>query len=454
MRYMIRDIFRMDPLQRALIAAVVYMIPLCKRNKYKLRLSEGVIVCLLYALMTAAYMEWMAQIYDYSLFEKAPYIFIMKVFLRTTVSVLIFLIPLAGVFWYCCKISLQSAAYGAVCAYLTQDFSYTLFLFIMPSYAHQARGEFNLQFLAGKCFFMAMVYSLLYYFFIKEITEDGDYRFNCSQSLPFMLVILMIGKSLRSFARMSYDLQESLFFNIILLHDLLLTGVLLIFQMLLRREEIYKEKARTEKQFRESQSRQYRIFQENVENINHKCHDLKHMVAALKQTENLEQRDCLLHELESSVMIYESRMHTGNKALDVILTNTWLNCEQKQIQWTCMADGHVLDFMDDFDLYIMLENALENAIESVKDIKDQNCRFLSVNIWKKQSLGFIRIENCCERETEFQNDLPVTTKQNQNEHGFGTRSIQSVVDKYQGELSMSVEQGVFILDAMFPLKNE
>ena len=441
-------VLKLDPLQRSLIVAALFMIPLNKRDNFKIRFAVSVLVCLMFTPLISRYTDWAVKAFDYSLFEKEPYLFLVRIFLRTTCNLLQYLILVTGAFYFSCKIKFRSAVYGGVCAYLIQDFAYTAFVFIMPEYVHKRKGAFDLHFFVWKVLVMIIIYGWMYYFFARKITEDGEYRFNCSQSLPFMILIITIGKTLGTFARISYDIQSNFYFNIIVLYDLLLTAVLLISQMLLRREEIFKKKALIERQLREMQIQQYQYFQENIKNINHKCHDLKHMVAALSQEENEDRKD-KLQELEKSVMIYESQMNTGNSALDTILANTWLTCEQKEIQWTCMADGKALEFMDNFDLYIMLGNALDNAIESVKDVHDTNRRFISLNIWRRNNLVFIKIENYCDKPVQVKDGVPVTTKENPEEHGFGSRSIRSVVEKYQGESSVLVENHVFTLNMIF-----
>ena len=441
-------VLKLDPLQRSLIVAALFMIPLNKRDNFKIRFAVSVLVCLMFTPLISRYTDCAVKAFDYSLFEKEPYLFLVRIFLRTTCNLLQYLILVTGAFYFSCKIKFRSAVYGGVCTYLIQDFAYTVFVFIMPEYVHKRKGAFDLHFFVWKVLVMIIIYGWMYYFFARKITEDGEYRFNCSQSLPFMILIITIGKTLGTFARISYDIQSNFYFNIIVLYDLLLTAVLLISQMLLRREEIFKKKALIERQLREMQNQQYQYFQENIKNINHKCHDLKHMVAALSQEENENRKD-KLQELEKSVMIYESQMNTGNSALDTILANTWLTCEQKEIQWTCMADGKALEFMDNFDLYIMLGNALDHAIESVKDVHDTNRRFISLNIWRRNNLVFIKIENYCDKPVQVKDGVPVTTKENPEEHGFGSRSIRSVVEKYQGESSVLVENHVFTLNMIF-----
>ena len=117
-----------------------------------------------------------------------------------------------------------------------------------------------------------------------------------------------------------------------------------------------------------------------------------------------------------------------------------------------MADGHAVSFIDSIDLYTLLGNALENAIESASQVENPQKRFLSVNIWRKERMAFLKIENYCETEPHFQNGLPVTTKNNNSfEHGYGMRSIRSVVRRYDGELKISTMNHVFTLSVLLPI---
>ena len=48
----------------------------------------------------------------------------------------------------------------------------------------------------------------------------------------------------------------------------------------------------------------------------------------------------------------------------------------------------------------------------------------------------------------------MTTKQDKAYHGFGVKSMRRITEKYDGDLSMNAEDGVFTLNILFPLKTE
>ena len=66
-------------------------------------------------------------------------------------------------------------------------------------------------------------------------------------------------------------------------------------------------------------------------------------------------------------------------------------------------------------------------------------------------MAFLKIDNYCENDLKIQNGVPITTKDNPSEHGYGIRSIQSVVQRYDGEFEISIVDHVFTLAIIFPI---
>ena len=46
--------------------------------------------------------------------------------------------------------------------------------------------------------------------------------------------------------------------------------------------------------------------------------------------------------------------------------------------------------------------------------------------------------------------LPVTTKEEKLEHGYGMKSIQEITQKYNGQLQVRFENNTFILNILLP----
>ena len=364
---------------------------------------------------------------------------------------LLYLLVVTAFFAVCCDIGLLRAAYCAACAYLTQDLAYTIFVFFRPASAHRGRSpripeDFWLELL------ILILYSLLFYRLLaKRILVKETEPKSGQAALGYLLAVLFIGRILGTLASVGFTSAETGLLRIILLYDMLLSASLLVAQVLIFRQSRYRRELAMESQLRQQQYQQFLLFQESVETIRHKCHDLKHLIAALQQEGCTDRSGPLLQEMQTAVSRYDASINTGNNTLDALLSKTWNSCEQRSIQWTCMADGAALDFMDPFDLYILLGNALDNAVECLTSIPEPEKRFLSVNIRRKGGLALLCLRNYCDHALNFEQGLPVTTKAQKEEHGYGTRSIREIVEKYNGQLTAKLEQDTFTLNIMLPI---
>ena len=153
------------------------------------------------------------------------------------------------------------------------------------------------------------------------------------------------------------------------------------------------------------------------------------------------------------IEVYDSDANTGNEALDTLLMEKGLYCHLHNIDWTCIADGKLLEHIDVVDLFTMIGNALDNAVESVEKCSPEQYKSISVRIWKKDLFAVIQVENSFAGEISFQdNGLPKSSKGDDANHGFGIRSIQSIAEKYNGTFNVKAENHIFTLTILLPVQ--
>ncbi len=197
--------------------------------------------------------------------------------------------------------------------------------------------------------------------------------------------------------------------------------------------------------------RQYEISKDTIDMINIKCHDIKYKLGSL--VDNGKYSASAVDDLRKSISIYDSKIETGNKILDVLFTEKSLYCEQNGITFSCMADGEKLEFISDGDLYCLFGNILDNALEAVNAISEKERRIINVVIKVKNGMLIIQEENYFDGQLDFKDGLPQTIKEDKNYHGFGMRSIKMIVHKYDGELTASVTDDIFNLNIIFSFGN-
>ena len=368
--------------------------------------------------------------------------------LNAILELVLYLLLLTFFFLVCCRITFQNALYCAVCAYLTQDFAYTLFVFLLPVAAHRGGRPVKPDTLWLEILIFLICTAAFYRFLILPVISRLEQLLEIRRSLTYMIFILMIDRILGTIGSVQFTAANAGSFRISLLYDLLLAFSTLTAQILIFQQARYKQRLIQERKLRLQEYRNFDAYRESVKTLRKKAHDMKHIIAALQQERGTDNRQELLLELRDSVDRYDASLHTGNTSLDTLLIRIWNQCKKQEILWTCMADGKALEFMDPFDLYIMMGNALDNAIECLCKIPEKEKRFLSINIRKKNSLILISIRNYCQQMPELIQGLPVTAKEEKQEHGYGMKNIQEVVQKYGGQMQVRFEHNTFILNIL------
>lgn len=92
---------------------------------------------------------------------------------------------------------------------------------------------------------------------------------------------------------------------------------------------------------------QFESVKANMDVINMKCHDLKHILGKIAGKLTTEETD----SLRTAIEFYDSNIKTGNEVLDVVLCEKAMACQRDSIRFSCMADGTRLDFLTPVQTY-------------------------------------------------------------------------------------------------------
>lgn len=200
----------------------------------------------------------------------------------------------------------------------------------------------------------------------------------------------------------------------------------------------------------QSQYRNYQASRDSIEMVNQKYHDLKHQILLLKEETGSGRSADYLRQMEDELRSYEAGLNTGNHVLDVVLNSKLLQCQSSEIELKYMVNGELLQFMDDMDISALFGNIMDNAIECEEKIAQKDRRLIRMLVQRQK--GFIRIfeENYCPDAPEFAGGLPVTTREDRSIHGYGMKSIASIVKKYGGSMSCAAEDDWFQVRILFP----
>lgn len=195
-------------------------------------------------------------------------------------------------------------------------------------------------------------------------------------------------------------------------------------------------------------------------------HDMKNTLSVILQLaaqcgeKKDEQLQSYLADLNKSMNRLDFAFRTGNGVADILLDMKYHDIIRDIPDFA--MDAERLLFPPDmavhgYDIGIILGNALDNAIEACRKLKQKETEeavFVRLSSFVKGKLLFIEIENSFDgtlirkKDAEF----PVTDKTDGELHGMGLINIKKAVEKYYGAVDWSVNNHVFTLSIM--MKNE
>ena len=144
---------------------------------------------------------------------------------------------------------------------------------------------------------------------------------------------------------------------------------------------------------------------------------------------------------------------SGNPVTDVILQEFKEEAEKRGItfhsEFYYPADSDI----NAFDISIILNNALQNAIENTTEDR-QNKKQVSIISYRRNNAYILEIRNSFTGSLQWNTDnrLPATSKPKTDGHGYGLPNIRKVAEKYSGDIDITFEDGTFDLCVMLMLE--
>ena len=194
-------------------------------------------------------------------------------------------------------------------------------------------------------------------------------------------------------------------------------------------EQKYKMQERYDKQLQDEQNDTRAMF-----------HDINKIMCAMRtmvSEHNSDEAAKMLAQTQEVFAKLGNTVDVGNREISVILNEYQLTARQSGISFSFDVSVPPEMSVETMDLYIILGNSLDNAIEACRAIPDGE-RFIRLQLRKQKNLLFYKLENPDPGDW-------YAKRTRGKQHGFGLKSIQRCVEKYDGELDTRRENGSYIL---------
>lgn len=186
----------------------------------------------------------------------------------------------------------------------------------------------------------------------------------------------------------------------------------------------------------------------NEDRVRSIYHDLKnHLLVLQSQSENSQMVRDSARGLQSQIQEYENFHHTGNEFLDIIIRDKAKTAQAKQIDFSAAVSFEAGFFIEPLDISTIFGNALDNAIEASEKLPADR-RLITVKSGRVRDLLAITVENNALPDAATSKN---TTKKDTFAHGFGLPNIKAAVEKYDGQCSVGLAEGLFTLKIIIPI---
>lgn len=419
-----------------LVAELLYVYKLKRRPYFWLRLVVGLAL-----LFTASY-------FFPVLSEDAFYCSFLFLMIFLMTMLLCFFLFRANwlTIFFCC-----------IAGYTTQHIAYELYMVALNSmgtnvnvqtsfYGSSYVGMYSNPFLlAIYVLVYALVMLVCFFGFSERIDDSEDIELKAHFVFFFSIFIFVVDILLNAVAIYAFTDVPPSFLIVLEVYNVICCFVTLYLQFVVALENKTQSTLATVRRLYQSAKEQYASSKANIETINMRCHDLRHLISLIESGKAVDSP--LLKDIKQRISIYESETKTGNTALDIILTEKGLLCNRLGVKLSCVADGQDLGFMREEDIYVLFGNILDNAIEAVEELAPEK-RVIRLRIHTMNDFLIIEETNFYENSIRFHEGLPLTSKNDKSLHGYGMKSIRYLCEQYGGNFRVTTEDGVFSLSLM------
>ncbi len=159
-----------------------------------------------------------------------------------------------------------------------------------------------------------------------------------------------------------------------------------------------------------------------------------------------------VRRMDETMQELEYRYVTGNAVTDVIINDKCRRAEKAGIRFD--ADFRYGGEIPVFDMGIILNNLLDNAIEACEKLETGK-GFIRLSLKRKKQFLILYVENSFDGAVPVSkgSPLPPTTKQSIlpgiiTEHGIGLENVRDIAERYFGGVNIKVKGDVFHVTVM------
>lgn len=176
-------------------------------------------------------------------------------------------------------------------------------------------------------------------------------------------------------------------------------------------------------------------------------HDMKNhimVILAYLEEKKTEEAKAYAGEILNKLNKMYSYVNVGNSLLNYILNNKLSKAKESGCEIKAEIENLAFSYMESIDFSALLNNLLDNAIEGALGSQDKK---IEVQIVSQKGFDVITVKNSIVQSVLESNAELLSTKEEPG-HGFGTKQIRSIVEKYNGMIDIYEKKNMFVVSIL------
>lgn len=366
-----------------------------------------------------------------------PSSFVFNLFENEIINLTVFFVVNAAYALICFDISFKNAAVQSVILdtlmFSTEIVTIFLLSAIFNLPTNQYKSDVHLLIIVVSiCKLLYFILSQLLAFIIIKIGHKSNS--SIKQFLPlFIFPVLTIAScivflftALKTEVSLSYKIAIAV---ICILYIFSSVFIFIYYQLLANKEEKISE-LEAEKRLYNLNNTYLEILQHQNNELQMIFHDTKNHYTALSNFDNIEDVKAYISKIYPELEEKNIIKISNNKMLDLIISKYIVACKNNNIRFDYEVKTANLDYIDDAELSILLNNILDNAFEAAKTSSE---RYIEFSLRHINNMDMLSIVNSCDTPPKHINRQLLTTKFDTSNHGFGTKIIKKHAKKNNGK---------------------
>ena len=202
----------------------------------------------------------------------------------------------------------------------------------------------------------------------------------------------------------------------------------------------------------EMEKQKYEEIRASIEQNKELVHDTKNhylVISEYVKNQEYEKLENYVDEIRRNFVKINPQIYTGNHVVDLILGQKRILAVQKGIDFQLDVTPLSSLTMEEREICSLFGNLLDNALEACEKVTDKERKKISIKIEQHMQMLFLEIKNGTDKLPAKSGHTFLTSKQDKSLHGYGLKSVERIVTRYDGDLAYEMEDGMFVVSITF-----